>query len=194
MLNLIIFGPPGAGKGTQSEKLIAHFDLVHISTGDLLRAERTAGTELGQQANGFISRGELVPDEVVIGMVRNFILSKPEAKGFVFDGFPRTVTQADALENMLLGFKQKIGIVLGLEVKEDELVKRLLLRGITSDRADDQNEDTIRNRFREYQSKTLPLQEYYSLKNSYVGVLGIGEVEEIFNSLKTEISKVWQFQ
>jgi len=194
MLNLIIFGPPGAGKGTQSEKLIAHFDLVHISTGDLLRAERTAGTELGQQANGFISRGELVPDEVVIGMVRNFILSKPEAKGFIFDGFPRTVPQADALENMLLGFKQKIGIVLGLEVEEDELVKRLLLRGITSDRADDQNEDTIRNRFREYQSKTLPLQEYYSLKNSYVGVLGIGEVEEIFNSLKTEISKVWQFQ
>jgi len=194
MLNLIIFGPPGAGKGTQSEKLIAHFDLVHISTGDLLRAERTAGTELGQQANGFISRGELVPDEVVIGMVRNFILSKPEAKGFIFDGFPRTVTQADALENMLLGFKQKIAIVLGLEVEEDELVKRLLLRGITSDRADDQNEDTIRNRFREYQSKTLPLQEYYSLKNSYVGVLGIGEVEEIFNSLKTEISKVWQFQ
>jgi len=194
MLNLIIFGPPGAGKGTQSEKLIAHFDLVHISTGDLLRAERTAGTELGQQANGFISRGELVPDEVVIGMVRNFILSKPEAKGFIFDGFPRTVPQADALENMLLGFKQKIAIVLGLEVEEDELVKRLLLRGITSDRADDQNEDTIRNRFREYQSKTLPLQEYYSLKNSYVGVLGIGEVEEIFNSLKTEISKVWQFQ
>lgn len=192
MLNLIIFGPPGAGKGTQSEKLIAHYALAHISTGDLLRAERAAGTELGTLANDYISKGELVPDSVVIGMVRNFIVAHPEAKGFIFDGFPRTIPQAEALNEMLKEFNQDISIVLGLEVEEDELVKRLLLRGKTSGRADDQDEETIRNRFREYQNKTLPLQQYYTDKGKYAGVVGIGEVEEIFNSLTTQIKTVWQ--
>lgn len=192
MLNLIIFGPPGAGKGTQSEKLLNHYNLQHISTGDLLRAERHAGTELGNLANDYISRGDLVPDSVVIGMVRNFIASKPDAKGFIFDGFPRTVAQADALGNMLSEFNTSVALVLGLEVQEDELVKRLLLRGKTSGRADDQDENTIRNRFREYQDKTLPLQDYYAQQNKYAGVVGIGEIEEIFYSLTSQIDKVWQ--
>lgn len=183
MLNLIIFGPPGAGKGTQSEKLLSKYHLQHISTGDLLRAERNAGSLLGNQANEYIAKGELVPDAVVIGMVKNFMGLHPEANGFIFDGFPRTTPQADALDAMLLGFDTSIATVLGLEVNEDELVKRLLLRGQNSGRADDQDESTIRNRFQEYLNKTLPLQGYYESQNKYHGVNGMGEVEVIFESL-----------
>ncbi|MFM1792818.1 MAG: hypothetical protein RLZZ252_1172 [Bacteroidota bacterium] len=190
MLNLILFGPPGAGKGTQSEKLIAKYNLSHISTGDLLRAERAAGTELGNLANDFISKGELVPDTVVIGMVKNFMVSHSEAAGFIFDGFPRTIPQAEALDLMLQDFEASISIVLGLEVQEDELVKRLLLRGQSSGRVDDQDENTIRNRFQEYQNKTLPLAGFYGGQNKYVGVQGIGEIDAIFNSLCKEIDAV----
>jgi len=190
MLNLILFGPPGAGKGTQSEQLIDAYNLKHISTGDLLRAERKAGTELGIKANEYIAKGELVPDEVVVGMVRNFMKEHSSSKGFIFDGFPRTTPQAEALDNLLSEFGAKIDIVLGLEVIEDELVKRLLLRGETSGRADDQSEETIRNRFKEYQTKTLPLMDYYTKKNSYVGVNGIGEIDHIQSSLREEINKV----
>lgn len=179
MLNLILFGPPGAGKGTQSEKLISSYNLKHISTGDLLRAERQAGTELGIQANEYISKGELVPDSVVIGMVRNFIQANTQAAGFIFDGFPRTIPQAEALDSMLLEFNASISMVLGLEVQEDELVKRLLLRGQTSGRVDDQNEDTIRNRFHEYLNKTLPIQGFYSKQNKYQGINGLGEIDQI---------------
>jgi len=190
MLNLILFGPPGAGKGTQSEQLIDAYNLKHISTGDLLRAERKAGTELGIKANEYIAKGELVPDEVVVGMVRNFMKEHSSSKGFIFDGFPRTTPQAEALDNLLSEFGAKIDIVLGLEVIEDELVKRLLLRGETSGRADDQSEETIRNRFKEYQIKTLPLMDYYTKKNSYVGVNGMGEIDHIQSSLREEINKV----
>jgi adenylate kinase len=187
MLNLIIFGPPGAGKGTQSEKLISKYGLVHISTGDLLRAERNAGTELGNQANDFISRGELVPDAVVIGMVRNYMISKEGANGFIFDGFPRTIPQAEALDRMLEEFNTGISVVLGLEVEEDELVKRLMLRGQTSGRVDDQDESTIRNRFQEYLNKTLPLQGFYTAQGKYQGVMGMGEIDTIFNQLCAKI-------
>ncbi len=190
MLNLILFGPPGAGKGTQSEQLIDAYNLKHISTGDLLRAERKAGTELGIKANEYIAKGELVPDEVVVGMVRNFMKEHSSSKGFIFDGFPRSTPQAEALDNLLSEFGAKIDIVLGLEVIEDELVKRLLLRGETSGRADDQSEETIRNRFKEYQTKTLPLMDYYTKKNSYVGVNGMGEIDHIQSSLREEINKV----
>jgi len=190
MLNLIIFGPPGAGKGTQSERLLEQYSLQHISTGDLLRAERAAGTDLGNQANEYIATGELVPDAVVIGMVKNFMLAHSEAKGFIFDGFPRTTPQAEALDAMLKEFKTQIGVVLGLEVDEDELVKRLLLRGQSSGRADDQDEATIRNRFQEYQNKTLPLQGFYQSQGKYKGIQGIGEVGEIYRSLCQEIDRV----
>ena len=190
MLNLILFGPPGAGKGTQSEKILVKYNLKHISTGDLLRAERNAGTELGNQANEFISKGELVPDAVVIGMVKNFMSDNTDAKGFIFDGFPRTIAQAEALDSMLTDFNTEISIVLGLEVNEDELVSRLLLRGQTSGRADDQSEDTIRNRFQEYLNKTLPIQNYYIEKNKYFGVEGIGEIDQIFESLCDHLNKI----
>jgi adenylate kinase len=190
MLNLIILGPPGAGKGTQSEKLISKYGLVHISTGDLLRAERNAGTELGNQANDYISRGELVPDAVVIGMVRNYMLSKEGANGFIFDGFPRTIPQAEALDRMLEEFNTGISVVLGLEVEEDELVKRLMLRGQTSGRVDDQDENTIRNRFQEYLNKTLPLQGYYASQGKYQGVMGMGEIDIIFGQLSAKIDAV----
>ena len=190
MLNLILFGPPGAGKGTQSEKILAKYNLKHISTGDLLRAERNAGTDLGNQANEFISKGELVPDAVVIGMVKNFMSENTQANGFIFDGFPRTIAQAEALDSMLNDFNTEISIVLGLEVDEDELVKRLLLRGQTSGRADDQSEETIRNRFQEYLNKTLPIQNYYTEKNRYFGVEGIGEIDQIFDSLCAHLDKI----
>lgn len=190
MLNLILFGPPGAGKGTQSEQLIDAYQLKHISTGDLLRAERKAGTELGIKANEYISKGELVPDEVVVGMVRNFMKDNSDSKGFIFDGFPRTVPQAEALDKLLTEFNAKINIVLGLEVDENELVKRLLLRGQTSGRADDQNEETIRNRFKEYQNKTLPLMDFYSAQNAYVGIKGMGDIDDIQRSLRAEIDKI----
>jgi adenylate kinase len=179
MLNLILFGPPGAGKGTQSEKLISTYNLKHISTGDLLRAERQAGTELGSQANEYISKGELVPDAVVIGMVRNYMQSHTEAAGFIFDGFPRTIPQAEALDQMLNEFNTSISLVLGLEVNEDELVKRLLLRGQTSGRVDDQNEETIRNRFHEYLNKTLPIQGFYAGQDKYHGINGLGDIDQI---------------
>lgn len=190
MLNLILFGPPGAGKGTQSEKLIEKYNLSHISTGDLLRAERAAGTELGNLANEFIAKGELVPDSVVIGMVKGFMQQHSEAAGFIFDGFPRTIPQAEALDVMLQDFNTSISVVLGLEVEEDELVKRLLLRGQSSGRVDDQDENTIRNRFQEYQNKTLPLAGFYAGQNKYVGVEGIGEIGAIFDSLCREIDRV----
>jgi adenylate kinase len=190
MFNLILFGPPGAGKGTQSERLLEKYQLAHISTGDLLRAERAAGTQLGAQANEFIAKGELVPDAVVIGMVRNYILEHTDASGFIFDGFPRTVAQAEVLDGMLLEFGAGIDAVLGLEVEEDELVKRLLLRGQSSGRADDQSEETIRNRFQEYMNKTLPLQSFYSEQNKYFGVPGMGEIEAIFGDLCRQIDRV----
>lgn len=190
MLNLILFGPPGAGKGTQSEKLISTYNLKHISTGDLLRAERQAGTELGNQANEYISKGELVPDAVVIGMVKNYMLAHSEAAGFIFDGFPRTIPQAEALDQMLSEFNTSISVVLGLEVNEDELVKRLLLRGQTSGRVDDQNEDTIRNRFHEYVNKTLPIQGFYSNQGKYHGINGLGEIDQINSELCQWIDSV----
>lgn len=183
MLNIVLFGPPGAGKGTQSEKLIEKYGLVHISTGDLLRAERSAGTELGKQANTFIEKGELVPDSVVIGMVKNKIESHQNAPGFIFDGFPRTIAQGEALDKLLAASHQSISVMLSLEVEEDELVARLLNRGKTSGRADDQNEDTIRNRFQVYTSETSPLKDYYAAQGKLQAVNGLGSIDDIFNRL-----------
>lgn len=189
MLNIIIFGPPGSGKGTQSEKLLDKFQLKHISTGDLLRAERAAETELGKQANEFICKGELVPDDVVIGMVRNFMVNHTDSKGFIFDGFPRTVNQAIALDSMLDESKTTITCVLGLEVGENELVSRLLLRGLSSGRIDDQDENTIRTRFKEYQNKTLPLQDFYQSQGKYCSIQGAGDLSTIFHSLSACVDK-----
>ena len=147
MLNLILFGPPGSGKGTQAEKLVANYHLVHISTGNLFREEIEAGSKLGKEASAFMSRGELVPDEVTIGMLRNKMKSHTDAKGFIFDGFPRTTPQAEALDTLLEDMGQPIDALIMLDVPEDEIVKRLLLRGKDSNRPDDRDEDVIRTRF-----------------------------------------------
>lgn len=182
-LNLILFGPPGAGKGTQSEFLIKRHNLVHLSTGDLLRAEIKAESELGNQAKELMDRGELVADAIVIGMIRNKMEAHLEAKGFIFDGFPRTKAQAEALDQMLGAKNQPITAMLALEVPEEELVKRLLGRGATSGRTDDQDEAVIRNRIREYEKKTAPLKDYYSAQGKYKAVDGVGSIAEITGRL-----------
>ena len=189
MKNIVLFGPPGAGKGTQSEKLIEKYKLVHISTGDILRAERAAGTELGKKANSFIEKGELVPDDVVIGMVSNKIEENINSNGFIFDGFPRTQLQAISLDSLLSKFSIHIQKMIALEVDEDELTKRLLLRGQTSGRADDKDEETIRNRFKVYNSETFPLIEFYKLQGKYIGINGMNTIDEVFD----DISKIVDF-
>jgi len=187
MYNLILFGPPGAGKGTQSEKLIEKYQLVHLSTGDILRSEVQAGTPLGIKAKELMNRGELVGDEVVIGMIRSKLESNPNAKGFIFDGFPRTTNQAIALDQLLEELGTSISIMLSLEVDKEELVKRLLSRGLESGRADDQNEEIINNRIVEYNNKTLPIIDYYQSQGKHEAIVGVGSVEEIFNRLSSAI-------
>jgi adenylate kinase len=189
MFNLILFGPPGSGKGTQSESIIAEFGLKHLSTGNLLREEIGQSTSLGLEAKRFMDAGQLVPDEVVIGMVDNFMNAHPEAKGFLFDGFPRTTAQCIALDALLESKTSEINVVLALEVSEEELVKRLLGRGLTSGRSDDTNETIIRARIQEYHDKTTAVAKHYAQFNKVVHVKGEGSVESIYASLKIEIDK-----
>jgi adenylate kinase len=187
MFNLILFGPPGSGKGTQSENIIAANGLQHLSTGNLLRSEITDQTPLGLKAKTFMDAGQLVPDEVVIGMVDNFMNAHPEAKGFLFDGFPRTTAQCIALDALLQEKGTEINVVLALEVSEEELVKRLLGRGATSGRSDDTNETVIRARIKEYHDKTTAVATYYAQFNKVINVQGEGTVESIYADLKKEI-------
>lgn len=189
MFNLILFGPPGSGKGTQSEKLIARYGLKHLSTGDLLRYEICRQTPLGKEAQNFMDKGHLVPDEVVIGMISSALDENPEAKGFLFDGFPRTSAQAKALDELLKLKKAPIAAMLALDVSEEELVKRLLKRGETSGRSDDNNESVIRARIVEYQNKTAVVADYYKQFNKVVMVKGEGSIDEIFDRLCKEIDK-----
>ncbi len=187
MFNLILFGPPGSGKGTQSENIIAAYGLQHLSTGNLLRSEIADQTPLGLKAKTLMDAGQLVPDEVVIGMVDNFMNAHPEAKGFLFDGFPRTTAQCVALDALLKEKSNEINVVLALEVTEEELVKRLLGRGATSGRSDDTNETIIRARIKEYHDKTTAVATYYAQFNKVVSVKGEGTVESIYADLKKEI-------
>lgn len=189
MFNIILFGPPGSGKGTQSEKLIATYGLKHLSTGDLLRSEIAAQTPLGLEAKSLMDKGQLVPDEVVIGMISSSLDQNPLAKGFLFDGFPRTEAQSVALDKLLKLKNTEIGVVLALDVSEEELVKRLLNRGITSGRSDDTNETVIRARITEYQQKTTVVANYYAGFDKVVHIKGEGTVDEIFASLRSEIDQ-----
>ena len=186
MFHIILFGPPGSGKGTQSEKLIATYGLKHLSTGDLLRTEITKGTVLGNEAKKFIDIGQLVPDEVVIGMISSELDANPD-RGFLFDGFPRTQAQAEALDKLLKFKKSEIGVFLSLDVSEEELVRRLLNRGLTSGRTDDTNEQIIRARIAEYKMKTTVVADYYSQFDKVVVVNGEGTIDEVFNALCKEI-------
>ncbi len=190
MLNLVIFGPPGSGKGTQSERLIDEYGLFHISTGEVLRDHIARGTELGRVADSYISQGHLIPDDLMINILSDILDSNPAAaKGVIFDGFPRTVPQAEALNKMLADRGQKVHAVVGLEVPDDELVDRLVKRGIESGRSDD-NPDTIKERLNVYHSQTSPLREFYQREGIYHPIHGSGSVDEIFNDIRGRVDNV----
>lgn len=190
MLNIVLFGPPGAGKGTQSENLIEKYKLVHLSTGDILRSEIVNGTTLGLEAKKLMDQGLLVPDAVVIGMIRSKLEQNKTANGFIFDGFPRTETQAQALDDLLTELKTSINVMLALKVDDEELIKRILHRGQKSGRSDDNDPSIIRKRIEEYNAKTAPLANYYSTQNKFVPVYGLGTEEEIFSKLSSEVDKL----
>lgn len=190
MLNIILFGPPGSGKGTQAQTLVEHFDLVHISTGDLLRQEIKDETPLGLEAKSFMDKGLLVPDEVVIGMISSKLENNSEANGFIFDGFPRTVAQAEALDKLLSFKEMDIDQLLFLQVDEEELVKRLLKRGESSGRADDVDESIIRNRIEVYKKETLQVANYYKDQDKLTNVEGVGSINQISNLLINHIEKL----
>lgn len=187
MLNLVLFGPPGAGKGTQSQKLIDKYKLVHLSTGDILRNEIANCTELGLEAKKLMDQGILVPDEVVIGMIGNKLDADKKANGFIFDGFPRTISQAEALDKLLESKNSSISGMIALEVDDRELEKRLLSRGKESGRPDDANVDIIRKRIQEYNNKTAPVADFYKSQGKYSSINGIGSIDEIFSSINKEI-------
>jgi len=190
MLNIVLFGPPGCGKGTQSARLIERYNLVHLSTGDILRNEIANGTALGLEAKKLMDQGILVPDQVVIGMISSKLDANKNAKGFIFDGFPRTQAQAAALDNLLKEKGTSISGMLSLEVEYDELVRRILHRGQDSGRPDDQDPVIIGKRVDEYNKKTAPLIDYYKSQNKFHSIKGNGTVEEIFEKLCVVIDKL----
>ena len=183
MKNIVLFGPPGAGKGTQAEILKEKYNLVHISTGDVFRFNIKNETELGKLAKSFIDHGNLVPDEVTINMLKAEVEKNAKADGFIFDGFPRTESQAEALDTFLQEKGASINGMIALEVEEDVLVERLLKRGEISGRSDDQDESKIRNRFNEYNTKTAVLKDYFSKQNKYYGIVGVGSIDSITNAI-----------
>lgn len=186
MLNIVLFGPPGAGKGTQSEKLIEKYQLVHLSTGDLFRKHLGEGTELGKLAQKYMDEGKLVPDEVVVGMVEDKISHHLDANGFIFDGFPRTVHQASALDDMLKKHNLEISGMIALDVPEEELKTRIKERAKTSGRVDDQDENKINTRIKVYKDETAPVAEYYKNQDKYNEIHGVGTIEGIFHNI-TEV-------
>ena len=182
MLNIILFGAPGCGKGTQAARLAEHYDLYHISTGEVIRSEIKRGTELGKSMEGYISRGELAPDSIVVEMVRDYMRSHND-KGCIFDGFPRTTAQAEIFDTLLAEIGSKVDVMIYMDVPEEELVKRILLRGKDSGRADDASEDVIRNRIEVYRQQTAIVADHYTKQGKYSEVNGLGTFDEVFNRL-----------
>ena len=190
MLNIVIFGAPGSGKGTQSDKIIAEYGVEHISTGDVLRAEINCNTELGKTAAAYINEGKLVPDSLIIDILASTLDAKgKDIKGVIFDGFPRTIAQAEALNNMLAERGQEVSTVIGLEVNDEELIKRIIARGKTSGRADD-NEETAKKRLDTYYSQTMPLKDFYIKEGKYVKIDGVGSIDDIYSNIKAAIDAV----
>ena len=190
MLNLILFGPPGSGKGTQAAKLVEKYDLLHISTGDLFRYEIGNKTPLGIKAKKFMSKGQLVPDEVTIGMLNNKVEANLDVKGFIFDGFPRTIAQAEALDVLLKEKGLSISALISLSVEDDEIVSRILKRGESSGRSDDSDESVIRERIDVYNRQTQPVFDYYRKQNKSTQLSGIGSIDEIYDRLCASIDKI----
>ena len=189
MLNIVIFGAPGSGKGTQSERIVDKYGIYHISTGDVLRAEIKNGTELGKTAKGYIDQGQLIPDELMIDILASVFDSFKDSKGVIFDGFPRTIAQAEALKKMLAERGQDVSVMVDLEVPEDELMVRLIKRGKDSGRADD-NEETIKKRLHVYHSQTAPLIDWYKNEKKYQHINGLGTMEGIFAEICEAIDKL----
>ncbi len=187
MTNIILFGPPGSGKGTQAKFLAEKFGLLHISTGDLFRYEIGNNTPLGLEAKSYIEKGALVPDSVTIGMLKNKLDANTDVKGVIFDGFPRTIAQAEALDQLLGASEAEVNGIISLEVAEEEIVQRLLLRGKDSGRADDQDETIIRNRISVYHKETAPVFNFYDTKGKGIKIDGMGDIEAIANRLETAV-------
>lgn len=187
MINLVLFGPPGAGKGTQAVRLTEKYNLVHLSTGDIFRANIKNETELGKLAKSYMDKGELVPDEVTIKMLESEVDKNPQAKGFIFDGFPRTIPQAEALDKFLKTKNTDIKLMVALDVPNDELVKRLLLRGKDSGRADDTDENVIQNRIRVYNEQTAVVADFFNARNKFSKINGVGSIDEISERLYNAI-------
>lgn len=194
MFNIILFGPPGSGKGTQAQNLIDKYELVHLSTGDMLRAEMKEGTELGLKAKELIENGQLVPDEVVIGMIGNQLSANENARGIIFDGFPRTIPQAEALDQLLESRNSSIAAVLFLDVNEEELTRRIIERGKTSGRADDQDESIVKTRVQEYTNKTAPVANYYAPAGKLHKIPGMGDIDEVFVLLQEKMDELMATQ
>lgn len=185
MVNIILFGAPGCGKGTQAARLAEHYDLYHISTGEVIRSEIKRGTELGKSMEGYISRGELAPDNIVVEMVRDYMRTHSD-KGCIFDGFPRTTAQAEIFDTLLEEMNSKVDVMVYMDVPEEELIKRILLRGKDSGRADDASEDVIRNRIEVYREQTAIVAHHYAAQNKYAKIDGLGTFDEVFHRL-TEV-------
>ncbi len=183
MLNIILFGPPGSGKGTQAEKLVSRYNLLHISTGDLFRSEMSNKTMLGLEAKSFCDKGALVPDELTIKMLKSKMEQHPDVKGVIFDGFPRTIPQAEALDLMLAEMNTSISVLLSLKVEDQEIVARIQKRGLSSGRSDDNDPNVIQNRIDTYKSQTTPVFDYYSQQGKSKEIEGVGDIETIFQSL-----------
>lgn len=189
MLNIVLFGAPGCGKGTQSELLEKKYGLAHVSTGDIIRSEIAAKTTLGEKMQSYIERGELAPDEIVIGMIENYLAKHKDGKGTIFDGFPRTTAQAEAFDELLASCGERVGVMIYMDVPEEELVKRILLRGKVSGRADDASEEIIRNRIEVYNSQTAVVAEYYRAQGKYEAVPSVGTIDEVFGRICGVVEK-----
>lgn len=190
MLNLILFGPPGAGKGTQADDLIKKYNLLHLSTGDIIRAEVKANTPLGIKVKECIEAGKLADDDIVIEIINNYIQKHKDINGTIFDGFPRTIAQAQALDAMLKNISEEVSIVVSLEVPDNILIERLLNRGLTSGRADDASQEVIQNRIDVYKEQTSAVKGYYAKQNKVSEVNGVGSIEDIFSRIVSSVDKV----